>query len=58
MLRNIVKDNENYDFYFTYHHSAADSMTIMNADDLDDNVIGLASLFYLIADLEESLPKN
>ena len=32
-------------------------MTMMNADDLDDNVIGLASLFYLIADAEESLPK-
>jgi carboxypeptidase Q len=57
LLKNIIKDNASHDFYFTYHHSAGDSMTMMNADDLDSNVIGLASLFFLLADAEESLPK-
>lgn len=52
LLKNLVKDTDSHDFYFTYHHSAGDSMTMMNPDDLDDNVVGLASLFFLIADSE------
>jgi carboxypeptidase Q len=28
--RNIVEDTPTNDFYFTYHHSAGDSMTMMN----------------------------
>lgn len=49
-------DNKFHKFYFTYHHSAGDSMTIMNADDLDSNVLGIASMFYILADLENSIP--
>ncbi len=52
MMRNLIKDNATNDFYFTYHHSAGDSMTMMNADDMDDNVVAIASIFYLIADAE------
>lgn len=58
LLRNLIKDNASHDFYFMYHHSAGDSMTMMNADDLDSNVVGLASLFFLLADADESLPKT
>jgi len=29
---NLIKDNETRDFYFKFHHSAGDSMTVMNPD--------------------------
>lgn len=32
-------------------------MTIMNADDLDSNVLGIATMFYILADLDVSIPK-
>ena len=28
-MANVVKDNESHDYYFSYHHSAGDSMTII-----------------------------
>lgn len=31
-------------------------MTMMNADDLDSNVLGVACMFYILADLDESIP--
>lgn len=52
----MIKDTGSNDFYFTYHHTAGDSMLMMNADDLDDNVVAIASLMYLIADLNEPIP--
>lgn len=56
-MRNLIADNKSNDFYFRYHHSAGDSMSMMNADDLDDNVVAIASMIYLIADNDETLPK-
>jgi carboxypeptidase Q len=53
---NMVKDTLDHRYYFRYHHSAGDSMTMMNADDLDSNVLGIACVFYILADLEESIP--
>jgi carboxypeptidase Q len=50
-MANMVQDNDSHDFYFSYHHSAGDSMTMMNADDLDSNVLGVAVMFYILADL-------
>lgn len=32
MIRNIGKDTSDNSFYFTYHHSAGDSMTMMDPD--------------------------
>ena len=58
MMRNEIADNETMDYYFTYHHSAGDSMYMMDADDMDDNVVAIASMFYLVADLDESLPRE
>lgn len=52
MVRNIVKDNATRDYYFKYHHTAGDNMSVMNPDDMDSNVIAIASLFYLVADAE------
>lgn len=56
-MANRIKDTGDNEFYFTYHHTAADSITMMNADDLDSNVLGIATLFYILADLEESIQK-
>lgn len=34
-------------------------MTIMNADDMDSNVLGMAVLFYILADLDVTIvPDN
>ena len=58
MLNVRIADNENHDFYFTYHHTAGDSMWMMNPDDMDDNVVAIASIMYLIADYDGPIPKD
>lgn len=58
MIRNIVQDNADNDYYFTFHHSAGDTMTIMDADQLDENVVAIASVFYLLADADERIPRD
>lgn len=55
MICNLIRDTPDSKFYFKYHHSAGDSMSIMNSDDLDSNVVGIASLLFILADLETSL---
>jgi len=55
MLNNIVQDTPDHQFYFKYHHSAGDSMSIMDPDDMDSNVAGIAAMLYIIADLDVSL---
>lgn len=57
-MANVIVDNESHDFYFTYHHSAGDSMTMMNPDDLDSNVLGVAAMFYILADLDNTIPRT
>lgn len=57
-MANVIVDNESHDFYFQYHHSAGDSMTLMNADDLDSNVVGLAAMFFILADLDQTIPRT
>lgn len=57
-MANVVFDNESHDFYFQYHHSAGDSMTMMNPDDLDSNVVGLAAMFFILADLDQTIPRT
>ncbi|EGR28606.1 plasma glutamate carboxypeptidase, putative [Ichthyophthirius multifiliis] len=49
MIRNIADDTKDNKYYFTYHHSAGDTMSIMDPDQLDQNVVGIASLVYLVA---------
>lgn len=53
---NLIQDTEDHRYYFTYHHSAGDSITMMSEEDLDSNVFGIASIFYLLASSEQSLP--
>jgi hypothetical protein len=33
-------------------------MLMMNADQLDDNVVMIASFLYIIADMDERLPRD
>lgn len=55
MICNLIADTPDHKFYFKYHHSAGDSMSMMNPDDMDSNVVGIAALLYILADLETSL---
>ena len=32
-------------------------MTIMDPDELDSNVLGVAAMFYILADLENTIPR-
>jgi carboxypeptidase Q len=57
-MTNQIVDNESHDFYFTYHHSAGDAMTMMDPDDLDSNVVGVAAMFYILADLDNTIPRT
>ena len=55
-MRNIYKD-PNDDYYFRYHHSAGDTMNILDPDQMDSNVFAISSMMYIIADNPERLPK-
>ena len=57
IFNNYIQDTSDHFFYFQYHHTAGDSMTMMDADDLDSNVLGIATFLYIIADLNESVRK-
>jgi len=58
MMRNLIQDTADNQFYFTYHHSAGDSMTIMNPDHLNRNVVMIASMLYMIADIPTKIPRD
>lgn len=55
MLRNLPKDTSDSEFYFRYHHSAGDSMSIMDPDEMDSNVLGIAGMLYILADLDKTV---
>ena len=55
---NLIDNGVNDDYYFTFHHSAGDTMTVLNPDQMDGNVVGIASMFYIIADMEERFPRD
>lgn len=48
---NLIEDTPDHEYYFTYHHSAGDTMSIMDPDLLDGNVVGVAAMFFILADL-------
>ena len=52
---NVVQDTPDHSFYFKYHHSAGDSMSMMDPDDMDSNVVGIAAFLYILADLDKSV---
>lgn len=51
IFNNMIQDTPDHSFYFRYHHTAGDSMTMMNTDDLDSNVVGIAAFLFILADL-------
>lgn len=55
ILNNQIEDTPDHQFYFKYHHSAGDSMSMMDPDDMDSNVVGIASMLFIIADLDTTL---
>ena len=52
---NVIEDTADHSFYFKYHHSAGDSMSMMDPDDMDSNVLGIATFLYIIADLDKTV---
>jgi carboxypeptidase Q len=58
VMRNLIRDTPDESYYFTYHHSAGDSMNVLDPDDMDSNVAAIASLFYIVGDLPVRLPIN
>ena len=55
ILKNLIADTPDHKFYFKYHHSAGDSMSMMNPTEMDSNVVGIASFLFILADLDKSL---
>lgn len=51
----LLNDNEKY---FWWHHSAGDTMSVLNSDELDKNCALFAAAAYVIADLSIDMPKN
>lgn len=57
-MSNIVKDTVDNQEYFMTHHTAADTVTALNKDGMDRNVVGIAGLAYAIANSKNILPRN
>jgi carboxypeptidase Q len=56
-MRNLVGESADDRYYFTYHHSAGDTVSVLEPEAMDKNVAAIACLFYIIADLPNKLPK-
>ena len=44
--------------YFFFHHTAADTMTTLNRRDMDLNTAVYAAIAYVVADIDEMLPRE
>lgn len=44
--------------YFFYHHTAADNMAMLDEVDMDLNTAMYAAISYVVADLDEMLPRS
>lgn len=56
-MANEIYDTPDHAYYFRYHHSRGDSMSIMDPDDMDSNVLGIAAMFYMLADLQTTISR-
>ena len=43
--------------YFWYHHTQADMMTVIDRDDFNKFIATMAVLAYVLADLDQSVPR-
>jgi carboxypeptidase Q len=57
-MNNLVKDTADAQYYMSYHHSAGDSISVLNPDEMDRNAAAIASLFYILADVPWRLPRD
>ena len=57
-MNNQLDDTDDLEYYFTYHHSAGDSMNVMSPHDMDRNVIVIAGMMYIIADIPIAIPRD
>ena len=44
--------------YFFFHHTSADTMTTIDSDDMDTNTAMYAAIAYVVADLDDMLPRE
>jgi len=51
-------DPETKDYYFNYHHSRADMITSLNYDGLRRSIGSFAVLAYVVADMDQILPRD
>ncbi|KAF0983550.1 hypothetical protein FDP41_010615 [Naegleria fowleri] len=49
---------DDQDRYFWFHHTRADTMTVLNSDDLDLLSASLTSMLYVSADMDERFPRD
>ena len=45
-------------FYFSYHHSAADTLDKVNVQQLNENAAVMAVTAYALADASEAIPRK
>ena len=57
-VRNETTDTPTHDYYFSYHHSAGDTVDVLDPEDMDGNVKAISSLFFIIANIEERFPRD
>lgn len=55
-FRNLVNETVDDQYYFSYHHSAGDTVSVLNSTMMDQNVEYIAKLIYLIADMNSTIP--
>ena len=55
MFKNSIEDSWDHARYIRTHHTAGDTMSIMDKEGMDSNVVGIAAFLYIIADLEKTV---
>jgi len=58
MSKGFDEANGGRDYYFRYHHSHADSISCLNYDGLRRSVASTAVLAYVVADMDQRLPRD
>jgi len=58
MMNNFIAHTDRNEDYFMVHHSAADNMSVLDADTMDENVKGIAAMLFIIADLPFMIPRQ
>ena len=58
VMRNRINHTIDNEEYFRVHHTAADSISILDKFGMNRNVIAIASMFYTIGNLPGALPRE